>query len=43
MDKYHTNPTSDNINEYKKCRANAHNVIKESKGNHGMNMYQNQM
>ena len=31
MDKCCTNPTSDNINEYKKCRANAHKVIKENK------------
>ena len=31
MDKCCTNPTSDNINEYKNCRANARKVIKESK------------
>ena len=31
MVKCRTNPTSDNINEYKKCRANAHKVIKENK------------
>ena len=31
MDKCRTNPTSDNINEYKNCRANARKVIKESK------------
>ena len=31
MDKCRTNPTSDNINEYKSCRANARKVIKESK------------
>ena len=31
MDKLSTNPTSDNINEYKNCRANACKVIKESK------------
>ena len=30
MDKC-TNPTSDNINEYKNCRANARKIIKESK------------
>ena len=29
MDKYCINPTSDNINEYKNCRANAHKIIKE--------------
>ena len=31
MDKCRTNPTSDNINEYKNCQANACKVIKESK------------
>ena len=31
MDKRCTNPTSDNINEHKKCRANARKVIKENK------------
>ena len=31
MDKCRTNPTSDNINEYKNCRANARKVIKENK------------
>ena len=31
MDKCRTNPTSDNINEYKKCRANARKVIKKNK------------
>ena len=31
MDKCRTNPISDNINEYKNCRANARKVIKESK------------
>ena len=40
MDKCHTNPTSDNINEYKNCRANAPKVIKESKGK-SWNIYQN--
>ena len=32
MDKCRTNPTSDNINEYKNCQANARKVIKENKG-----------
>ena len=31
MDKCRTNPTSDNINEYKNCQANARKVIKENK------------
>ena len=31
MDKCRTNPTSSNINEYKKCRANARKVIKDKK------------
>ena len=31
MDKCCTNPTSDNIHEYKNCRANACKVIKENK------------
>ena len=31
MDKCCTNPTSDNINEYKNCRANALKIIKENK------------
>ena len=31
MDKCRTNPTSDNINEYKNCRASARKVIKENK------------
>ena len=30
MDKCRTNPTADNINEYKNCRANACKVIKET-------------
>ena len=30
MDKCCTNTTSDNINEYKNCRANARKLIKES-------------
>ena len=30
-DKCCTNPTSDNINEYKNCLANARNVIKQNK------------
>ena len=33
MDKCRVNPTSDNINEYKKCRAKARKVIKENKRN----------
>ena len=33
MDKCPTNPTSDNINAYKKCRANTRKVIKENKRN----------
>ena len=31
MDKCRINPTSDNINEYKNCRANARKIIKENK------------
>ena len=31
MDKSHINPTSDNINEYKNCQANARKIIKENK------------
>ena len=31
MDKCRTNPTSDNINEYKNCQANVRKVIKENK------------
>ena len=31
MDKCRINPTSDNINEYKTCRANARKIIKENK------------
>ena len=31
MDKCRTNPTSDNITEYKTCQANARKVIKENK------------
>ena len=31
MDKCCTNPTSDNLNKYKNCQANARKVIKESK------------
>ena len=31
MDKWRANPVSDNINEYKNCRANAHKVITESR------------
>ena len=31
MDKCRINPTSDNINDYKNCRANARKVIKENK------------
>ena len=31
MDKSRINPTSDNINEYKTCRANACKIIKENK------------
>ena len=31
MDKCRINPTSDNINEYKNCQANARKIIKENK------------
>ena len=31
MDKCCANPISDNINEYKNCRANAHKIIKQNK------------
>ena len=31
MDKCRINPTSDNINEYKNCRATAHKIIKDNK------------
>ena len=31
MDKCCINPTSDNINEYKNCRANVRKIIKENK------------
>ena len=31
MDKCRTNPTSNNINEYKNCQANARKVTKENK------------
>ena len=31
IDMFHTNPTSDSINEYKNCQASAIKVIKENK------------
>ena len=31
MDKCRINPTSENINEYKNCQANARKIIKENK------------